>query len=441
MKRFDGDVAMLPALSFWRAVVLTEDDCLVMSFEDLRGAFYLLSVPAGWSKWFAFNIRFTLDELALPSEGRDPHEPLYLAATVIPMGWLNAVGIVQGLHRELLLRGSAAGGTDDGDASASVEPGVALHHEVRRDKPMPPVGIHRDWNYLWQAYIDDYDQAEVLPRQAVDSGAALPVSQRQQQVRACYAHWHAPRSERKSGERCSEAVRLGVSINGTTGRLGAAGAKLARLFQLTLPAVMGHRMTKTKLQILLGLFMHAFLSRRESMSVFQRMWQVLQRWSFRSQALPMQCRAELTVALCHMPLLQVSLRAPIDSSVTASDASESGGGLCETCGLTTAGSAHLEDLETKPIAFLRDQLLLVTLFDTLCLLRECFSAMGVETAATGAFVSTAEERSLLRMRWADATLLQSTADLLEWSTRVTHRHPRVRHLLLGNASRTHPEHR
>eukprot|EP00971_Amphidinium_carterae_P167159 3312114-Amphidinium_carterae.1 len=209
MKRFDGDVALLPALSFWRAIVLTDNDCLVMSFEDLKGAFYLLQVPAGWSKWFAFNIRFTLDELSLPSEGRDPHEPLYLAATVIPMGWLNAVGIVQGLHRELLLRGSAAGDAIDGDASTSVDPGVALHHEVRRDKPMPPVASHRDWNYMWQAYIDDYDQAEVLPRHAVDTGLAAPISLRQQQVRACYTHWHAPRSEHKSGERCSEAVRLG----------------------------------------------------------------------------------------------------------------------------------------------------------------------------------------------------------------------------------------
>eukprot|EP00971_Amphidinium_carterae_P245058 4865505-Amphidinium_carterae.1 len=76
MKKFDGDVSALPALSFWRAIVLTEDDALVMSFDDLRGAFYLLSVPAGWSKWFAFNIRFTWAELGLTCEGEDPHEPM-----------------------------------------------------------------------------------------------------------------------------------------------------------------------------------------------------------------------------------------------------------------------------------------------------------------------------------------------------------------------------
>eukprot|EP00971_Amphidinium_carterae_P331016 6464351-Amphidinium_carterae.1 len=210
MKRFDGDVAVLPALNFWRAIVLSDEETLVMSYEDLRGAFYLLSVPPGWCKWFAFNIRFTLNELGLPSAGRDAHEPLYLAAAVIPMGWLNAVGIVEGLHRELLLQGSTAGGEEEwGDPPRAVRPGVSVHHEVRRDKPMPPVLNHADWNYLWQAYIDDYDQAEVVKRHAVQTGLLAQVSHQQLQVRACYSHWGAPRSEHKTGERRTEAVRLG----------------------------------------------------------------------------------------------------------------------------------------------------------------------------------------------------------------------------------------
>eukprot|EP00971_Amphidinium_carterae_P031572 621711-Amphidinium_carterae.1 len=61
-------------------------------------------------------------------------------------------------------------------------------------------------------------------------------------------------------------------------------------------------MTNTRMQVLLGLYMHAFLSRREAMSVFQHMWKALQRWGVRSQELPRACKAELAIAVCHLPV-------------------------------------------------------------------------------------------------------------------------------------------
>ena len=73
-------------------------------------------MPAGWMKLFAFNIQVTGEDLGLNHRRKG-----YLASRVLPMGFLNAVGIANYLLRTLQTRKS------------NVHMGLPLDREVRRD--------------------------------------------------------------------------------------------------------------------------------------------------------------------------------------------------------------------------------------------------------------------------------------------------------------------
>ena len=70
---------------------------LVWDSEDIECAFYVFALPDDWLPWFAL-------DLPLPGRmvGCDDDEPRYLAISVVPMGWLSAVGICQAFPRSLI---------------------------------------------------------------------------------------------------------------------------------------------------------------------------------------------------------------------------------------------------------------------------------------------------------------------------------------------------
>ena len=73
--------------------------------------------------------------------GRPEEREVYLASRVIPMGFAPAAGMVQHIHRDLML-------SRDG---ARLDAG----REVRRDRVLPQSeGV---WSHLWQVYLDNLD--------------------------------------------------------------------------------------------------------------------------------------------------------------------------------------------------------------------------------------------------------------------------------------------
>ena len=73
---------------------------LLVSSEDVRCFFYTMSVPTEWHKYLAFNKK--VPDTCLPEDllGKE----VYLAAHVLPMGFLNSVSLAQHVHRTLTLR-------------------------------------------------------------------------------------------------------------------------------------------------------------------------------------------------------------------------------------------------------------------------------------------------------------------------------------------------
>eukprot|EP00971_Amphidinium_carterae_P049022 965896-Amphidinium_carterae.2 len=95
---------------------------------------------------------------------------LWLSTRVIPMSWINAVGIVQDFHRELLLR------EQDG-----VVTGFCRRLQTT------------EWCQMWQVCIDDFDLAELFPASGLSSAGT--VSKAQAQALEAYRAWSAPRSD------------------------------------------------------------------------------------------------------------------------------------------------------------------------------------------------------------------------------------------------------
>ena len=101
-----GDVATLPLLHQMCALQLHPDEELVVSSEDIRCMFYIFSLPPVWLPFLSFN-------KPVPADLVPPHvqEDCFLCAKVLPMGYLNSVGVAQHLHRNFLKRaqGSPSG--------------------------------------------------------------------------------------------------------------------------------------------------------------------------------------------------------------------------------------------------------------------------------------------------------------------------------------------
>ena len=95
-----GDVATLPSWSSMSPFFLQPTESLLVSSEDVRCFFYVMSVPTCWHKYLAFNK--VVPEHSLPDhlKGRE----VYLAAKVLPMGFLNSVSLAQHVHRVLVPR-------------------------------------------------------------------------------------------------------------------------------------------------------------------------------------------------------------------------------------------------------------------------------------------------------------------------------------------------
>ena len=73
------------------------DSQLELFQSDMSSAFYLFRIPDCWKPHLAFNIIASGLDLGL-----DDDRQFALSCAVIPMGWLNSVGVMQEISENLL---------------------------------------------------------------------------------------------------------------------------------------------------------------------------------------------------------------------------------------------------------------------------------------------------------------------------------------------------
>lgn len=190
-----GDIATLPNWGMMSPYFIQPSEQLLISSEDVRCFFYAMSVPPCWYKYLAFNKLVPDSALPPDLQGQD----CYLAAKVLPMGFLNSVSLAQHVHRNMAR------------ASGLQQPGVALpERELRKDKSFP---VSQD---NWRIYLDNFDLLEWVEATKVASleGSVAPSILA---LRNHYEVWDVPRKAKKGVARSSKAEVQGAIVDGVQG--------------------------------------------------------------------------------------------------------------------------------------------------------------------------------------------------------------------------------
>lgn len=290
-----------------------------MSSEDIRCFFYLFSIPDAWKRFMAFGKLLPMDLVPPKWEGMD----CVLVSRVLPMGFLNSVSIAQHVHRRVARM-----------ALQSPLGQLGADHEIRRDRPLSTGKV------LYRVYLDNFDLLEKVDQELAETIKGTP-SVFTTLLRQQYSQLGLPRHPKKAVERQSKAEIQGALVDGEKGRVSPKPAKVVKYAGLAMQLVQAGTASQKQLQIVCGGLVYCCMFRRAMLGMLNGVWHFI--CSFDGEPpvvkkpLPPQVQFELIRFVCALPLAQMNLRLSFEEEVTASDASEHGGGFCVSDGLTPMG--------------------------------------------------------------------------------------------------------
>eukprot|EP00971_Amphidinium_carterae_P351395 6492090-Amphidinium_carterae.2 len=271
-----ADMTLLPHYSQWANISLADGQVLLWSSEDLRCAFYLFHLPEQWQPFMTISKPIPGRLLGLEAT------QVYLTCRVLPMGWVSACGILQHVHRRLLL--------------SSPTSLLSADREIRKDTVLPVLKSCSEdlWNtsslddkallteqpftLLWQIYIDNLDVIELCPEGAISS-LVNTLSEQIARARELYEQSGVVLSANKAVSRQLQTSSLGVAVDGVQGVISAPSAAMGRLVGLTLYVLALRVIPRKHLQILAGRWVRFLVLNRptmaQSMGCFSELWRVL----------------------------------------------------------------------------------------------------------------------------------------------------------------------
>ena len=350
---FAGDVGTLPTISGLNSFYLEDGEVAVMGSEDIKCFYYLFRIPAGWQRFMGF-AREVPSWLCPPGWGG---EPCHLVSRVLPMGFLNSVGLAQHIHRNVVKWSRREGGGPGG-----------LERELRRDRPAP---VSKE---LFRVYLDNWDEIRKMDASLAREIEGVP-SQQQQALREKYLELELPRHPKKSVESSLKAEIQGALLDGEAGVAYAKPDKIMKYLGLAWELVSRGRATQREVQVVAGGLVYISLFRRQLLGSLNAIWRHIEDMKkdppVVRKLLPREVKAEVLRFIALIPLAQMDFRLRMEPQVTASDASSTGGGICASVGLTSYGhlaqSALLRGKEEEPFSTV--EVLTVGLFDGISALR------------------------------------------------------------------------
>ena len=321
-----GDLDTLAAASHWAGCQLPVGSALLWSGDDQKGAFYAWCLPPQWRKLMAFKWPVEGKFVGMPEK-----KEVWLASKVIPMGWINSVSLFQHLHRRIGLQTEPLGAGLEGCT------------EMRRDRPVPTSATKCEGGWV-SFYLDDFDCPEIVPREMV-SQLKGTISLKHSKQRAAYDKFGVQISKDKAHVREVRVERMGAEIDGQGGWLGVPITKKLECGYFVMWALQRKLCRQKVLMMILGRLTRAFEFRRPLMSILNRAWP--KHKAVVCRPLSQRTILELIAAIGVLPMAVSNLFTPVSGLVTCSDASEQGGGLCASAGLTPEGLMTLRSLEEK----------------------------------------------------------------------------------------------
>ena len=273
--------------------------------DDISCFFYRLRCPASKTVRTCFGRRITGAE-ALRWGGLS-HQSYRLGLTVWPMGDLNAVDVAQMTHESILRHAG----------------GLSSHEVLRYGDAFPRGPVYQG------VYVDDHvvvgicDSAEVNNPEAIHDCALLD--------QACRAYEEAglPVSDAKKFRMQTEFVAWGTQVSSSTGEVGAPVGRRMQMFVLVL-LLSARRVNLQILRACLGGLVHPLMHFRPGMCCFSRAYRFAATLRETDWVrLPADIVDEFRAAALLLAVATTDIRAPVDTSVWASDATPSAGGTCE----------------------------------------------------------------------------------------------------------------
>eukprot|EP00438_Fugacium_kawagutii_P015127 Skav226488 [mRNA] locus=scaffold744:92997:96548:- [translate_table: standard] len=407
-RTLDGDTATLPMATSLGSIYLDEDEVLVVSSEDIRCFFYLFRVPVAWQRYMAFGREVPASLLPPSAGGRKG----FLSSRVLPMGFLNSVGIAQRIHRNVVRR-----------AMGSPYPLMGGECELRRDRP--PSSAPQ----LFRVYLDNFDMLTKVNRRFADMVAGK-VDPAVQQLRQAYLEAGLPIHPKKSTLQQTQAEVQGAWVNGSSGTITAKPSKMVKYISLIFQALRRGSVSQRELQVIGGGMVYMCMFKRQLLGSLNHIWRMITAMEPLGPRVRVLLRREVALELvrfvCLVPLAAMNLRAGFDPYVTASDASLQGGGVCVSRSLSCYGRAAAGSLVRGDVMEPLDmeQILSIGLFDGIGSLRVSLDMLGAPVVGHISVERSAEARRVLESFYPDTTFVDDIESVDEemvkaWSLRFS----------------------
>lgn len=314
-----GDLGSLPMISQLFQLELQPHEQILISSEDIRAMFYIVGLPEVWYQFLCFD-RVVHPRFNPPGDPR-PH---VLHSRVLPMGYINSVAIAQHLHRRVAARAMAA--------SRIVGP----QDEIRRDLELPRT------QHAFRVYLDNFDQLSKVSKRVILSHTPSLT----EFLRKEYLRLQVPRNEKKAVDRQATAEVQGAWIDGNAGFCCAKVGKVSKYLWALLDLLTRKEVSQKQMQMLTGGLVYLFGFQRPLMSILNHVWEFIVGFENDKVVKPMPRKVmeELLASFFLSATAYMDFRLSSNHIATCSDASETGGGLCQSVGLTLFGSQAAESL-------------------------------------------------------------------------------------------------
>ena len=299
-KNMPGDDEHLPYLGQMAMLEIDVDEDVLIDSEDLTSCFNLFRVPPKWSSYFAF-----AKKVSARVFGGDPGEMVYVGMSVVPMGWINSVSLMQTVVRTLVFSRSK----------------IPEDSEISKLKWFP-----KD-DSVSVVYLDSYDELRRINKgcREVLSGQ---ISHRHQRFVNTCNELGLPLNE---GKRLVGAVfgsLQGGGFDGSAGIFEASPDKKHGLLTLALAIMATGRATEFEIRHFVGKLIFIMAFRRPTMSFLEAIFGDMRKAQDTRGKITLSRGGmeELMIAAVMVPLMAMNLRAQLDKEVTITDASPTGGG-------------------------------------------------------------------------------------------------------------------
>ena len=297
------------------------------------------------------------------------------------MGFKNSVSLAQHVHR-FIVHKAVANTQDMGGES-----------ELRKDKPFPSA------NPCYRIYLDNFDELRRVSKAGAEAIQG-EVSNLVLGLREEYATLGVPRHPKKAVASRTVAEVQGAVVDGSRGIAYPKVEKVMKYVQLAHLLLESNEATQKQMQVVGGGLVYMAMFRRPLLGSLNHIWQFIVDCDgyppFVKFPIPDPVKQEIARFIGFIPLAYMDFRCQVSSVVTASDASETGGGVTASVGLTPTGAVASQCNIRGDIVEPTDlpTVLTIGLFDGIGALRVAADALGWQVAG---HVSVEKEKTGARV--------------------------------------------